>query len=198
MQITIGYYYEGGQFYKNNDIGNAVTEAFARKYYEEASQLGNENGLYRTLGTLQSIKDRVIVIRQEPTNPNLILDQFQLESGDYRNLDYAYEQAGQILNPPDVSWCNGIFLDKPAAWGDVYSKDANLWSILPEFMRALTSKNRGDKPDQIYRIVYDDNRDRYFFVMTQGQINELCFKDSCVQPNSDYVNEQRKLRDKQK
>ncbi|MCG2788038.1 MAG: hypothetical protein L6461_23365, partial [Anaerolineae bacterium] len=196
MQIAVGYYYEGSQFYRNADMGNAVTEAFARKYYYEANQYGSENGLYRALGTLQSIRDRINRIRRNPDNPDNILKEFELIPGDYHDLDYAYEQAERILNSPDPSWCNGILLDRPAAWGDVWRLDNNLRSILPEFMDAVTSENQGEKPNQIYRIQYEPVRDRFFFVMTQAQFKELCFNGSCVAPDPDYVNEQRRLRGK--
>jgi hypothetical protein len=115
MLLAVGYYYELSQYRGDKKVSNLALEAVTRQLHENFKVYGQEIGLQRTLGGLESIRSRVNLVKAG----GVVDVEFSLVPGGYFDFDDAYEQSGLILNPWDSSWLDGLANNRPSTWGHV-------------------------------------------------------------------------------
>jgi hypothetical protein len=163
--IAAVYNYEINSFLADRLAVSYITEAFSRRYWQAQIDFGPD-GIYWYMGGRDMVSARVIA-----NVPGIN----ELD----HNMPVAFEQAGLILNPSNLDWCNGVQWDMPYDWGNPTPKT---YELLPLFSSALSNGNMGPADNQILYISPDGR----FFVMTLGQVNTLCGNQSCVSPSNPF------------
>jgi len=156
------------------DARDALTEAFARKYWDGCNAYGPDgcqirdgkpdNAAANYLGSRDVVRNRVIAVRNGGS-PHLLVRQ------EIYNYAQAQTLADEVLRPTGA-WRSGGSADRPWEWANVVEGNPS-W-----FKRWIAAGPLGADPREIYYV----NRPRSdFYVVTSAQMKTWCINRSGVQ-----------------